>query len=434
MITGQAKELSTMGILALMGSGEFTATMVEVHKMLLSRLPGVPVATFLDTPAGFQLNVDQIAAGATEYFHKRVGFPLGIASYKSHDATPAIDAMLAFRRLRESDFILMGPGSPTYTVDQLRRSPIPGILVERVRAGGCLVAASAAALTVGRCTLPVYEIYKVGQPLHWVGGLDILGAFGLNLVVVPHWNNAEGGSHDTSRCYMGRSRFEKLTAILEEPLPVLGLDEHTACIIDLADETFHIRGIGTAVCIRMYHAQRFTPGKTYPLDMLRGTAPVSGETVTAQAHERSSVPETPEGQGFWRRVHAQENRFHRAISSGDVRQAVKSLLELDRTLWEAQGDLENPEIIAQARDLFREMLVVIGTRSRPTTAALERALTPVVDTLLASRQRLREEQAYAAADALREALTSAGIVVEDGPAGTRWRLAERKGEAHDHPS
>ena len=423
-----------MGILALMGSGEFTATMVEVHKMLLSRLPVTPVATFLDTPAGFQLNVDQIAAGATDYFRKRVGFPLGIASYKSHDATSGIDAMLAFRRLRESDFILMGPGSPTYTVDQLRHSPIPGILVDHVRGGGCLVAASAAALTVGRYTLPVYEIYKVGQPLHWVAGLDILGALGLNLVVVPHWNNAEGGSHDTSRCYMGKSRFEKLTAILEESVPVLGLDEHTACIIDLADATFHIRGIGTAVYTHMDHTRRFTPGKIYALDMLRGSSPVSGEAVAAQAHKRTSVPENSGDHDFWRRVHAQENRFHRGISSGDVRQSAKSLLELDRTLWQAQGDLENPDIIAQARDLFRELLVVIGTRSRPTTAALERALTPVVDNLLASRQRFRDEHEYAAADALRDALASAGIVVEDGPIGTRWRLAERKEEAHDQPS
>jgi len=56
------------------------------------------------------------------------------------------------------------------------------------------VAASAAALTIGRFTLPVYEIYKVGQDIHWVDGLDILSQFGLHLVVVPHWNNAEGGT------------------------------------------------------------------------------------------------------------------------------------------------------------------------------------------------------------------------------------------------
>ena len=51
-----------------MGSGELTATMVEVHKGLLDQLPGSPQAAFLDTPAGFQLNVDQISRKAVRIF------------------------------------------------------------------------------------------------------------------------------------------------------------------------------------------------------------------------------------------------------------------------------------------------------------------------------------------------------------------------------
>ena len=51
-----------------MGSGELTATMVEVHKALLAGLGERPRAVFLDTPAGFQLNVDQISRKAVEYF------------------------------------------------------------------------------------------------------------------------------------------------------------------------------------------------------------------------------------------------------------------------------------------------------------------------------------------------------------------------------
>jgi hypothetical protein len=46
---------SGKGMIALMGSGELTATMVEVHKELLGRVAAVPRAVFLDTPAGFQL-------------------------------------------------------------------------------------------------------------------------------------------------------------------------------------------------------------------------------------------------------------------------------------------------------------------------------------------------------------------------------------------
>ena len=55
---------STRGTVVLMGSGELTATMVEVHKEMLARLPDPPQAVFLDTPAGFQLNVDEISRKA----------------------------------------------------------------------------------------------------------------------------------------------------------------------------------------------------------------------------------------------------------------------------------------------------------------------------------------------------------------------------------
>jgi hypothetical protein len=44
--------MEAKGIIALMGSGELTATMVEVHKGLLAGLAVAPRAVFLDTPAG----------------------------------------------------------------------------------------------------------------------------------------------------------------------------------------------------------------------------------------------------------------------------------------------------------------------------------------------------------------------------------------------
>ena len=47
----------------------------------------------------------------------------------------------------EADFVLIGPGSPTYAVRQWKQTPIPEILIKNVMEGGCLVAASAAALT-----------------------------------------------------------------------------------------------------------------------------------------------------------------------------------------------------------------------------------------------------------------------------------------------
>ena len=205
---------SKKGKIVLMGSGELTPTMVDVHKKMLAGLPDSPNAVFLDTPAGFQLNVEEISRKAVDYFRIHFQQPLIVASYKSSKNTTAFEAETAFHLLRNANFVLIGPGSPTYTVRQFQETPISEILKKMIHSGGCLVAASAAALTMGRHTLPVYEIYKVGQEVHWFEGLDLLSSFGFNLVVVPHWNNAEGGTHDTRFCFMGEPRFQKLEALL----------------------------------------------------------------------------------------------------------------------------------------------------------------------------------------------------------------------------
>src|SRR5204862_4747544 len=101
-----------------------------------------------------------------------------------------------------------GPGSPSYAVRHLRDTLALGHVRTRWQAGAALVAASAAAIALGRHTIPVYEIFKAGHDAHWIDGLDLLGPVGYELAIVPHWNNAEGGrDFDSSRCFMGEQRF-----------------------------------------------------------------------------------------------------------------------------------------------------------------------------------------------------------------------------------
>jgi cyanophycinase-like exopeptidase len=411
---------SVDGKLVLMGSGELTATMVEVHKSLLAALPQPPRAVFLDTPAGFQLNVDQISQKAVSFFRRHVQAALSVASFKSREGTPPVDAEKAFHILRRADFILMGPGSPTYAVRQLKPTPVPEILAGRVRQGACLVAASAAALTVGRFTLPVYEIYKVGEKTHWVEGMNVLGLLDMNLVVIPHWNNAEGGTHDTSRCFMGRSRFRRLQAMLPEEVSILGLDEHTACIVDFAEETFEIKGIGRAVLRGAGEEMTFEPGGRFPLAALRdfpqARRPAAPQPPTAR---RRDQPEP--APDFWSRVHSLERGFHDGLSQGDPRRLTNALLELDRVVWQAQQELEDEEAVTQARDTLREMIALLGTRLGTGLQDPAECLAPLVEAMLEVRSRFRDAKRWQAADALRDALRQAGIHVDDTENGSRWR-------------
>ena len=410
------------GKIVLMGSGELTATMVEVHKGLLNQLPGSPQAAFLDTPAGFQLNVDQISRKAVEYFRVHVQQPMSISSFKSREATTDFDAQQAFQILRNSNYILIGPGSPTYAVRQLKESPVPEILTQCVTNGGCLVAASAAALTVGRFTLPVYEIYRVGQDLHWVDGMDILGQFGFDLVVIPHWNNAEGGTHDTRFCFMGEPRFRRLESLIPEKVPVLGLDEHTACILDFEKDQAMIKGIGRVTLRSSDRELSFNSGDRLPLDVLRGGDADSGwrpdpAEIRTPQKESARAPDS-----FWDKIHALEDSFHKGLEEHDPKVSTNALLELDRTIWQAQQGLESEEFIAQARDTLRDLIVLTGNALASSPGNQAECLAPLVEALLELRQTFRANDQWTEADAIRNILQAVNITVEDDKNGSRWRL------------
>jgi peptidase E len=410
------------GMIVLMGSGELTATMVEVHKELLGRFGAAAKAVFLDTPAGFQLNVDQISQKARDYFQSHIGQSLGIASFKSHDTISPFETEQAFQTLRQADFVLIGPGSPTYAVRQWQQSAIPQILTGRIREGGCLVAASAAALTVGRFTLPVYEIYKVGQNLHWVDGMDVLKGFGFNLVVVPHWNNAEGGTHDTRFCFMGEPRFKQLVSLLPEDVAILGLDEHTACIFDFENEEAVIKGIGQVTLQRAERQIVFKTGDRFSLEVLRGADRGVNWQPTPPAPDDSKMDSAAAGDAFWDQIHRLEAVFYEGLETHEARKTTNALLELDRMIWQAQQDLENEEFITQARDTLRELIAVLGTRLAAAPRSETDCLAPLVKQLLDLRETFRRQKQFEAADAIRDSLQRANIIIEDTETGSRWRL------------
>ena len=53
------------------------------------------------------------------------------------------------------------------------------------------------------------------------------------------------------------------------------------------------------------------------------------------------------------------------------------------------------------------------------------ALDALISAQLADREAARAEKDWARADALRDALTAAGIRIEDGQGGARWTLETR---------
>jgi cyanophycinase-like exopeptidase len=260
------------GLVVLFGAGESSASGQRIFDWLFRRLP-VPVqVAILETPAGFELNSAQVAGRIGDFLQQRLRnyapqvtiVPARKRGTPSSPENPEVASLL-----HKADAIFLGPGSPTYAVRQLRDSLTWHTLVASHRLGAALVLASAACIAASAHALPVYEIYKVGEELHWHRGLDLFGPYGLSLVFVPHWNNQDGGAElDTSRCYMGQARFESLLGMLPGDKTVVGIDEHTALVFDLCAGTCHVLGSDGVTVLRDGQVGRFASGETFPLQVL----------------------------------------------------------------------------------------------------------------------------------------------------------------------
>ncbi len=271
------------GLIVLISSGETASSSRKVFDWLFQRLsPPIRVAV-LETPAGFELNSDRVAGRVANFLHHRLQNyrpQVTVIPARKRGTPFSPDDPAILEPLLRANVVFMGPGSPTYAVRQLRDSLAWHMLVARHRLGAAIVLASAAAIAAGSHALPVYEIYKVGEDLHWHEGLSFFTPYGLSLVIVTHWNNAEGGPElDTSRCFMGRSRFQQLLEMLPSEAVVLGIDEHTALVMDPAAETCQVMGKGGVTLVQGGKEQRFERGEVFGMGELgefRCPAPEAG--------------------------------------------------------------------------------------------------------------------------------------------------------------
>ena len=431
--------MSDPRILAIMGSGETAPTMAKVHRALFERLGPAPVpAVILDTPYGFQENADDLSARTVKFFAESVGREVAVASYRSRDVD-ALTAATAVARIRPARYVMAGPGSPSYALRQWAGGPIPPALASLLRDGGILTMASAAALTLGAVTIPIYEVYKVGEEPTWLPGLDLLReATGLRAAVVPHYDNAEGGNHDTRFCYMGERRLRILEGLLPADTFVLGVDSHTALVLDLDRGTASVSGLG-GVTVRVDgRSAVFPSGSEMPIEALaeaaRSLASGGAPDVSLAPGRASASLAEADGPGLFAgqspfaattigQVSADlEGAFVHALDGGDAKAAVAALLDLDAVLeGRIRGGEDSPDL-DNARSTFRSLIVRLGDAAAAGGSDPRATVEPFVEALLAVRARARETRDWATADLVRDCLIEAGVEVRDGADGSTWVL------------
>jgi hypothetical protein len=164
---------------------------------------------------------------------------------------------------------------------------------------------------------------------------------------------------------------------MEDELPrdvsVLGVDEHTALILDLQADSLRVMGRSNGFWRRGDEAVVLENGSTTPLSELR-----SHQFTSARS------PRSPEEQT----TTSSEQLAQRILEGAS--DAVESLAQLVRRS-EAGGE----------------------GRIDPST---------LIEAVLAAREKARAQGQYELADDLRDALVKASIDVHDGPAGSTWSL------------
>jgi hypothetical protein len=413
-------------ILTIMGSGETTPTMARAHRAVLDRLGERPVpAVLLDTPYGFQENADDISDRALDYFRDSVGNPFTVATFRSA-GVDALARETAQIRVREARLVFAGPGSPTYALKQWAGTEIPRLLAAKLGQGGAVTMASAAALTLGRFTIPVYEVYKVGEAPRWLPGLDLLTPLGLSVAVVPHYDNAEGGNHDTRFCYMGERRLRVLEGELPDEVFILGVDGHTALVMDLDAGSASVLGLGTVTVRKDGRSTVFPAGTELTIaELVAAASAASGDTMAIQPPAAASVGvlgEASSSRPLREEVANLEHIFQTSLDECDAPAAVRAILALEETIQAWSRDTDQSDALAQARSALRAAIVCLGEMAVAGSRDPAEVVGPFVDALLAERLRAREARHWAAADAIRDRLLAAGVELHDTPDGTSWEL------------
>lgn len=237
-----------------MGSGENSPAMVTPHQKIIGKVSSDHKRINLDTPYGFQENADELSAKIEKYFDVNIGKPITSIQHRNKQSSNT--------EIAEADFVFSGPGSPTYALNVWRETGVDKALLS-ILGHGSVVMASAAAMSLGAKVVPVYEMYKVGMDPHWLDGLNILeAATGIRATVIAHYNNSQGGTHDTRFCFVGGKRMAILEELLDSDTSILGIDEHTGVAFDLDSKSAEIFGKGVVTIKKGSTIKTFEPKMT----------------------------------------------------------------------------------------------------------------------------------------------------------------------------
>jgi cysteinyl-tRNA synthetase len=108
-------------------------------------------------------------------------------------------------------------------------------------------------------------------------------------------------------------------------------------------------------------------------------------------------------------------------------EAIGQMFGLVREINRAREQGASAGSLIEARDILAELAGVLGFRTEQPEGQAKSTVevAPFIDLLISVRKGLRERKQWDLADEVRNQLTALGVVLEDRPDGTVWRLERR---------
>src|SRR5690606_8956818 len=219
-----------------------------------------------------------------------------------------------------------------------------------------------------------------------------------------HWNMITLGGEKMAK---SKDHFVTLEALFAQHDPIAVrfhlLGSHYRSVSDFSDESLVASAQGLRRLRETYDAVKE--------ELARQSQPAAGRDGRSELGESFSAARAAFG----------------AAMNDDLNtpRALAALFEASREVRKSLDDSASPAYLEGAAALFEDLLAgVLGVPlvSSSTARGADEVLGQLVELLLEQRHQARVRRDFKAADELRARLEAIGVVVEDGPDGSRWRL------------
>ncbi len=229
---------------------------------------------------------------------------------------------------------------------------------------------------------------------------------GWRCAVIPHYDNREGGTHDTRFCYVGGRRLAQIEPDLGDGF-ILGVDEHTALVLDLDAGTAWVAG-RSGVTLRVAGVEDVVPnGSRLPISELEERIAALGAGAAVGQVDRGDVDPAAEAM-----EPAREYPADVALDPDPAAEAPGAA-DLARDILAA---------LPASAATERAAVVELVHQAESASATHDRELAGrAVQALVDLRSDSRAAGDWAASDRLRDVLAGVGVEVRDSREGSTWQ-------------